>query len=249
MNKIAPYYYYAVLDVSNDASFSEIKTAYRKKALKFHPDKCKDPQAAEKFKEINHAFHILSDLEKRSCYDHFGGIEPQEMSTALSKPAEEFCEGIVLGTISVLSHLAYIAVFGVPYGVGITSWIAATHLLTILQTAPSTIAEARELRNWSKCAGTLLAPIVLMTSTSFVVGYLIFNSGKTTIEYTRNKLETLGQYFTTQKPTSSSSEQIEDWVVLNDTGDSVQLLEPNLSQKDEIISDDDDWIVVDKENM
>lgn len=66
--------YYDVLGVDKKASADEIKKAYRKQALEWHPDKHKDnKEAAEKrFKEINEAYQILSDSQKRSAYDQFG---------------------------------------------------------------------------------------------------------------------------------------------------------------------------------
>jgi DnaJ-class molecular chaperone len=66
--------YYDVLGVSKGASGSEIKSAYRKQALQWHPDKHKgNKEAAEKrFKEINEAYQVLSDSEKRRAYDQFG---------------------------------------------------------------------------------------------------------------------------------------------------------------------------------
>ncbi|KAJ9148379.1 DnaJ-domain-containing protein [Pleurostoma richardsiae] len=64
---------YDELSVKPDASQDEIKKAYRKAALKWHPDKNKDnPDAAEKFKECSQAYEILSDPEKRKVYDQFG---------------------------------------------------------------------------------------------------------------------------------------------------------------------------------
>merc|ERR1711871_459522 len=65
---------YKTLGINQDASESEIKKAYRKLAIKFHPDKNKDNQeeAAEKFKDISEAYQILSDPEKRKLYDQLG---------------------------------------------------------------------------------------------------------------------------------------------------------------------------------
>ena len=65
--------YYEVLGVSRDAGEQEIKKAYRKLAREYHPDaNQEDPNAAEKFKEINEAYEVLSDSEKRARYDQFG---------------------------------------------------------------------------------------------------------------------------------------------------------------------------------
>ncbi len=64
--------YYEVLGVPKDASESDIKKAYRKLAMKYHPDVNKESGAEEKFKEINEANEVLSDQEKRTRYDRFG---------------------------------------------------------------------------------------------------------------------------------------------------------------------------------
>jgi DnaJ-class molecular chaperone len=64
--------YYDVLSVSKNASEAEIKKAYRRKALEFHPDKNKSANAESKFKEVNEAYEVLSDQQKRQTYDQFG---------------------------------------------------------------------------------------------------------------------------------------------------------------------------------
>jgi len=65
--------YYEVLGIGRNASDEEVKRAYRKLAVKFHPDKNPDdPHAEEKFKELGEAYDVLMDPEKRAAYDRFG---------------------------------------------------------------------------------------------------------------------------------------------------------------------------------
>jgi molecular chaperone DnaJ len=65
--------YYEVLGVSKDAGQDEIKKAYRKRAMKFHPDRNKEnPEAEEKFKEASEAYEVLRDQQQRQRYDQFG---------------------------------------------------------------------------------------------------------------------------------------------------------------------------------
>ncbi len=68
--------YYKILDVNKNATKDEIKKAYRKQALKFHPDRNKGDKAAEeKFKQANEAYAVLSDDEKRQQYDTYGSTD------------------------------------------------------------------------------------------------------------------------------------------------------------------------------
>ncbi len=71
--------YYEVLGVPKDSSEKDIKGAYRKLAMKYHPDRSEEPDAEEKFKELSEAYAVLSDPEKRQKYDQFGhaGINSQ----------------------------------------------------------------------------------------------------------------------------------------------------------------------------
>jgi molecular chaperone DnaJ len=64
--------YYELLGVQKNAGETEIKKAFRKKAMKYHPDRNDAPEAEEKFKEVQEAYAVLSDSEKRGRYDQFG---------------------------------------------------------------------------------------------------------------------------------------------------------------------------------
>ena len=72
--------YYEVLELSKGASEEDIKKAYRKLAKKYHPDLNKAPDAADKFKEVQEAYEVLSDPQKKAAYDAYGfaGVDPQQ---------------------------------------------------------------------------------------------------------------------------------------------------------------------------
>ena len=72
--------YYEILGINRDASDEDIKKAYRKLAMKHHPDRNPDnPKSEEQFKEVKQAYEILSDAQKRGAYDQYGhaGVDPQ----------------------------------------------------------------------------------------------------------------------------------------------------------------------------
>ncbi|MBU0532861.1 molecular chaperone DnaJ [Candidatus Micrarchaeota archaeon] len=73
--------YYEILGIQKNASKDEIKKAYRKLALKYHPDRNSEPDAAEKFKEISEAYAVLSDDKKRVQYDQYGHAGFDQMYT------------------------------------------------------------------------------------------------------------------------------------------------------------------------
>ena len=92
--------YYEVLGVPRNASDDDLKKAFRKLAFEYHPDRNKDPGAEDRFKEINEAYQILSDKEKRAQYDQFGhaGIN-----------------GGGLKGLEILKHLVGLVIFSTPF--------------------------------------------------------------------------------------------------------------------------------------
>ena len=73
--------YYDVLGVEKNAGPDQIKAAYRKQAVKYHPDKNKgDKGAEEKFKEASEAYHVLSNSERKQNYDNFGHAAFENLS-------------------------------------------------------------------------------------------------------------------------------------------------------------------------
>src|SRR5262245_34519954 len=92
--------YYEVLGVPRSATVEEIKRSYRKLARQYHPDRNPgDKQAAEKFKEIQDAYEVLSDKNKRDRYDQFGFADPQQFGAEPGGAGGFNAEGVDLGDI------------------------------------------------------------------------------------------------------------------------------------------------------
>ena len=87
--------YYEILGLSKNASIDEIKKSYRSLAKKYHPDINKSPDAEAKFKEVNEAYEVLSDNEKKARYDQFGhrGVDPNAGGFGGANPFEGFAGG------------------------------------------------------------------------------------------------------------------------------------------------------------
>lgn len=83
--------YYEILDIAKDASHGEVKKAYRKLALKWHPDKNPDQkeEAEKKFKEISEAYEVLSDKEKREIYDRYAMTERSMTKSIVTKKGQK----------------------------------------------------------------------------------------------------------------------------------------------------------------
>lgn len=88
--------YYKILNIQKGSSDEDIKKAYRKLALKYHPDKNKEPGAEEKFKEVAEAYEILSDPKKKEIYDKYGedGLKMGAGGGGAGGPGAGFSQGV-----------------------------------------------------------------------------------------------------------------------------------------------------------
>lgn len=89
--------YYEVLEIQKNASKEDIKNAYRRLALKFHPDRNKSPGAEEKFKEISEAYAVLSDNEKKAKYDTYGHVGTEDVFRGSESTFEEIFKDMGFG--------------------------------------------------------------------------------------------------------------------------------------------------------
>ncbi len=85
--------YYDILGISKSASAADVKSAYRKAAMKFHPDRNKEAGAESKFKEINEAYEVLSDEQKKAAYDQYGHAAFQQGGMGGAQGGNPFAGG------------------------------------------------------------------------------------------------------------------------------------------------------------
>ena len=102
--------YYEVLGVSRDASDDEIKKAYRRLAMKYHPDRNNGDKAAEeKFKQVGEAYSILSDPQKRAAYDRYGkaevsaaSVRARAVSATSATSSQRFSEAVRAAVVAAV---------------------------------------------------------------------------------------------------------------------------------------------------
>ena len=163
--------YYAVLGVSKDATADEIKKAYRKKARELHPDVGGDEN---KFKEVNEAYEVLSDPEKKKVYDQFGTMDPS--SYASSPGSYQYSGNVNIDWDEILNAMRNPAVgdvfgfdlgdlFGFGKG-GTTSWSsgdAGFNFAGNLDVKAETSVPLADMINGSKCRVSISVDGVMKT--------------------------------------------------------------------------------------
>eukprot|EP01118_Nematostelium_gracile_P006896 TRINITY_DN222_c0_g1_i1.p1 TRINITY_DN222_c0_g1~~TRINITY_DN222_c0_g1_i1.p1 ORF type:complete len:243 (+),score=49.74 TRINITY_DN222_c0_g1_i1:117-845(+) len=204
-----PYYYYTILEVPRDASSEDIKRAYRKLALRNHPDKTKDPRAHEKFKDINNAFEVLYDPVRRAVYDANGG-SPVCYSRVSNDHQIDFFTGVAFGAICSV-FLGGFYFMGVPSVFVGLSHVYLSHIASLDTQDPTQ-------RKWGIFLGSLLSPAILAFSAGTVSLMYLLEGGRKTLEFTQTKWKELGDYINATYEQSKQKTLLDDdFVMIEDT--------------------------------
>ncbi len=163
--------YYEVLGLTKNATTEDIKNAYRKLALQYHPDRNKSPGAEEKFKEISEAYAVLSDAEKRKRYDTYGHVGAEEVFRGSEANFDEIFRDMGFGGFRDIFEQIFERGGGFgfggfdPFGFGRAQRRRGRDLLYDMELSLRDVLKGRKedievprLERCSTCAGTGAAP-------------------------------------------------------------------------------------------
>lgn len=140
--------YYAILGVGREASADEIKKAFRRKAREMHPDVSEHEDAEEMFKDVNEAYEVLSDPQKREMYDRFGTADPRMAGGGFGGDAGDFFGG---GFVEDIFNTFFGGGVGQPRAARMEGRDMAARLTVSLQEAASGVDKEIKLTRLGTC--------------------------------------------------------------------------------------------------
>jgi len=240
------FYLYKVLEVPKGATTEQLKKAYRRLALKYHPDKNESPEAIERFKEINNAYEILQNPDKKMAYDNNGGREMHALRSDVDmQPVKDFTVGTVIGGIALtgtFTFLRLLRIFGLPLPFKLVYF--AVQLISIASLAPKTKEDAWNPRNWNRSLGALLSPVLVGASFGFIVAYGLVSTGRKTISCAQSTLKLLGNYLAHSITPKKEKKSLDNnWVVLDVCPDNIASKESSPKKSNKSILEEE-FVVV-----